>query len=62
VVKGTTTCPSHSGTDHKTAKARGEVVTTVKQALGYDGPVVDSGEIMLKASSMAWYRAQMLTD
>ena len=61
IVKGTTTCPFHSGTSHDVAKARGEVATEVKKVLAYTGPIVDSGEIMLKASSAAWYRAQMLT-
>lgn len=61
VRKGTTTCDSHSGTDRETAGARSAIATTIRGALTYDGPVIDSGEIMLNASSAAWHRATTLT-
>lgn len=61
IVKGTKRCRMHAGVKAEVAKAKGEITQDLRQALAYTGPVIDSGEIMLKASSAAWYRAQMLT-
>jgi hypothetical protein len=60
-VKGTDRCRMHAGISGAVAKQRGEIQVELRQALRYDGPIADSGEIMLRASSMAWHRAQMLT-